>query len=134
MEEDRQLTIEHETLTPQGVYPILRVLDGNVRELKEETYANQRDVNARLNRLEEEVSEMKRAITDVKISVGVTEHILTEVKADVKAIQQDMNEIRGDMKAISSQVNTLQSKLGLYISLLGIGISVMLVIFQMLMK
>ena len=53
------------------------------------------------------------------------------VASDMKA---EISDIRGDVKALTAQINALQSKMGWYITLLGVGVSIALVIFQIFVR
>ena len=70
----------------------------------------------------------------MKISLGVMEHRQNETAGKLDGVIETVHELKSDVKALNAKVDTLQSKLGLYISVLGIGLSVVLVIFQQLMK
>lgn len=128
------LTTDHEAVTPQGVYPLLRGIDASVREFRDEYYDDRRDMSSRISRMEEEISGLKREMTDVKISAGVMEHRLSDVTDSVKGLREAMTELKGDMKALTAQMNMLQGKIGWYISLLGVGLTVAIAVVQVLVK
>ena len=132
--ENEQLTIDHESMTPQGVYPLLRSIDSSVREMKDSLYDHERASGMRLGKLEEESASVRKEISDMKVTLGVMEHRQSDTSNALNGLVETVREMKADMKALNAKVDTLQSKLGLYISLLGIGLSVVLVIFQMLMK
>lgn len=44
------------------------------------------------------------------------------------------NNLREDIKTLLAQLNTFQTKMGMYMILLGIGVSLALVVFQIFMK
>ncbi len=132
--ENEQLTIDHESMTPQGVYPLLRSIDSSVREMKDSLYDHERVSGMRLGKLEEESASVRKEISDMKVTLGVMEHRQSDTSNALNGLVETVREMKADMKALNAKVDTLQSKLGLYISLLGIGLSVVLVIFQMLMK
>lgn len=132
--ENEQLTIDHESITPQGVYPLLRSLDSSVREVRDSLYDQERNTTSRFSRMEEEVSQLRKEITDVKITVGVTEHRMTDLMTELKTLREEVQNMKSEGKANGAKLDTLQSKLGLYISLLGIGVSVLLVLFQVFLK
>lgn len=132
--ENEQLTIDHESMTPQGVYPLLRSIDSSVREMKDSLYDHERASGMRLGKLEEESASVRKEISDMKVTLGVMEHRQSDTSNALNGLVETVREMKADMKALNAKVDTLQSKLGLYISVLGIGLSVVLVIFQMLMK
>ena len=129
-----QLTIDHETVTPTGVYPLLRGIDASIREFREEYDDSRRETKSRLSRMEEEITVLKREMTDVKISAGVTEHRLSDVTDSVSVLRETVNDLKGDVKALSAKIETMQSKVGWYISLLGIGLTVVIAVVQVLVK
>ena len=59
---------------------------------------------------------------------------LAQYQAAASDLRAEINDLRGDVKAQGAQLNTLQSKIGYYITILGIGVSVVLVLFQMMMN
>ena len=132
--ESRQLTIDHEKITSHGVYLLLREMSNDVQEVKDGLYDFRRETGGHFHRIDDELSLLRKEITDLKISAGVTEHRLTEHSDALKELRDLTREHNGDIKAIGAQLNTLQSKIGYYIALLGIGVSVALVLFQMMIK
>lgn len=132
--DDQQLTIDHEEERVSGIYPLLRSIDASVRELKDSLYDHERESGMRLRKQEEESSSLHKEQTEMKISVGVMEHRQTDMGTALNGLVETVRELKSDVKALTVKVDTLQSKLGLYISLLGIGLSVVLVIFQLVMK
>ncbi len=132
--ESRQLTIGHEKLTPQGIYPLLRGLSEDVEEVKDGLYDYRRESEGHFKRIDEEIALLRKEVTDLRITTGVMEHRITEMSESVKGLQTALREQSGDIKALGAQLNTFQSKLGYYMTLLGIGVSVALVLFQMLVK
>ena len=80
------------------------------------------------------MSQLRKDITDVKITVGVTEHRMTDLMTELKTLREEVQNMKSEGKANGAKLDTLQSKLGLYISLLGIGVSVLLVLFQVFLK
>ena len=132
--ENEQLTIDHEQISPSGIYPLLRSIDSSVREVKDSLYDHERESGMRLRKLEEESSSLRKEITDMKITLGVMEHRQTDTSNALNGLTEAVRELKSDVKALNAKVDTLQTKLGIYISVLGIGISVLLVIFQLLVK
>ena len=132
--ENEQLTIDHESITPQGVYPLLRSLDSSVREVRDSLYDHERESGMRMRKLEEETSSLRKEMTDMKITLGVMDHRQTDTSNALNGLIETVRELKADVKAVNAKVDTLQTKLGMYISILGIGISVVLVIFQLIMK
>lgn len=132
--ESRQLTIGHEKLTPQGVYPLLRGLSEDVSDLKDGMYEYHRETESHFRHADEEIALLRKEVTDIRITTGVMEQRITEMSERVKVLQTALREQRGDIKALGAQLNTLQSKIGNYMTMLGIGVSVALVLFQMLVK
>ena len=132
--ENEQLTIDHESITPQGVYPLLRSLDSSVREVRDSLYDHERESGMRMRKLEEETSSLRKEMTDMKITLGVMDHRQTDMSNALNGVIETVRELKTDVKALNAKVDTLQTKLGIYISILGIGISVVLVIFQLIMK
>ena len=132
--ESQQLTLDQEKLSPTGIYSYLRSIDASVQEVKDGLYDHERESGMRLRKLEEESTSIRKEITDIKITLGVMEHRQNETAGKLDGVIETVHELKSDVKALNAKVDTLQSKLGLYISLLGIGLSVVLVIFQQLMK
>ena len=132
--ESQQLTLDHEKLSPTGIYSYLRSIDASVQEVKDGLYDHERESGMRLRKLEDESSSLRKEITDIKITLGVMEHRQTDTSNALNGLTEAVRELKADVKALNAKVDTLQSKLGLYISVLGIGLSVVLVIFQLLTK
>ena len=132
--ENEQLTIDHESIPPQGVYPLLRSLDSSVREVRDSLYDHERESGMRMRKLEEETSSLRKEMTDMKITLGVMDHRQADTSNALNGLIETVRELKADVKAVNAKVDTLQTKLGMYISILGIGISVVLVIFQLLAK
>ncbi len=96
-------------------------------------------INDKLSRYEEKTDDkfvlleklLNEKLTTMQL---IMDKNLAQHQAIASEMKAELSEIRGDVKALSAQVNTLQSKFGLYIALLGIGISVLLVLFQMFIK
>ena len=86
-------------------------------------------------RNEERLASMEKLI-DSKLTLMqlMMEKNLAQYQAAASELRADFTDLRGDVKAQGAQLNTFQSKLGYYIALLGIGVSVVLVLFQMLVK
>ena len=82
-----------------------------------------------------QIASMEKLI-DGKLTVLqlMMEKNLAQYQALSSEMRAEINDLRGDVKAQVARTETLQSKLGLYISLLGVGISVLLVLSQMLVK
>lgn len=132
--ESQQLTIDHEKLTPTGIYSYLRSIDASVQEVKDGLCDHERESGMRLRKLEEESTSLRKEMTEMKITLGVMEHRQNETAGKLDGVIETVHELKSDVKALSAKVDTLQSKLGMYISLLGLGLSVVLVIFQLVMK
>ena len=132
--ENEQLTIDHESITPQGVYPLLRSLDSSVREVRDSLYDHERESGMRMRKLEEETLSLRKEMTDMKITLGVMDHRQADTSNALNGLIETVRELKADVKAVNAKVDTLQTKLGMYISILGIGISVVLVIFQLIMR
>lgn len=121
--ESKQLTIGHDVMTPQGIYPLISGIDESVRELREEFYDYRKESNGRMHRMEEEISGLKREVTDLKISAGVTEHRLTELREDIKELRQEVNGLRGDMREIAGSFGAMQTRLNWWLVIVGIAIA-----------
>lgn len=132
--ENEQLTIDHESIPPQGVYPLLRSLDSSVREVRDSLYDHERESGMRQRKLEEETSSLRKEMTDMKITLGVMDHRQADTSNALNGLIETVRELKADVKAVNAKVDTLQTKLGMYISILGIGISIVLVIFQLIMR
>ena len=62
------------------------------------------------------------------------EAIASDMKAEINGMRAEISDIRGDVKALAAQISTTQSKIGWYITLLGVGVSLALGLFQLLVK
>ena len=86
-------------------------------------------------RNDERYSSMERLL-DNKIGMiqVLGEKNLAQYQVIASEMKAEISEIRGDVKALSAQLNTFQTKMGMYMTLLGIGVSLALVLFQIFMK
>ena len=86
-------------------------------------------------RTDERIASMEKLL-DSKLTMMqmIVEKNLAQYQAIASETKADFNDLRGEVKAQGVQMNTLQSKIGYYIALLGIGVSVALVLFQMMIK
>ncbi len=135
-----QLTLDIEGKpASQEIFSLLRGIDTSLRELREEFYDYRRDNNARMSRLEEEVSGLKREVVDLKISAGVTEHRLNEFRDDIKelrqevsglhqevnGLQQEVNGLRGDLRELAGNLGAMQTRFSWWLVIVGIVIAAM---------
>lgn len=134
--ESEQLTLGHDTRRKpeQGVYDLMRGLATDIRELKDSLNDHRRESGMRLSRVESELSGLRKELTELRVNAGISDHRLTESGASLKELSEEVSTLKSEQKAQGARIDTLLSKLGIYISLLGIGVSVVLVLFQMLMK
>lgn len=134
--ESEQLTLGHDTRRKpeQGAYDLIRSLASDIREVKDSLHDHCRESGMRLSRVEGEISGLRKELTDLRVNAGISDHRLTESGASLKVLSEEVASLKGELKAQGARIDTLLSKLGLYISILGIGVSVVLVIFQLIMK
>ena len=130
--DEQQLTIEDEP--KRGMYAILSSIDSTNRKTSEELYEFRRNSERSISEIKASLSQQVEAITEMRVDVGILKEDVTAMKSDVKEMRREISEMRGDIKAISAQISTAQTKIGWYISLLTIGVSVALVLFQYLIK
>ncbi|MBQ2616261.1 MAG: hypothetical protein IJF90_05335 [Synergistaceae bacterium] len=80
-------------------------------------------------------SEMRAELSEMRAE---NSGLRGEMKAAISELRGEMNsqdnEIRGEMKAIAASVEMLQTKIGWYISFLGIGMTVVVALIQILLK
>ena len=108
-----QLTLDLEGKpASQEIFSVLRGIDTSLRELREEFYDYRRDNNARMSRLEEEVSGLKREVVDLKISAGVTEHRLNEFRDDIKELRQEVSGLHQEVNGLQQEVSDLHQEVG----------------------
>ena len=108
-----QLTLDLEGKpASQEIFSVLRGIDTSLRELREEFYDYRRDNNARMSRLEEEVSGLKREVVDLKISAGVTEHRLNEFRDDIKELRQEVSGLHQEVNGLQQEVSGLHQEVG----------------------
>ena len=98
MYKSEQLTLDHEARNQQGIYSILRGIDTNLRELHDEFYDYRKENESRMPRIVEEISDIKREVTDLKITTGVTEHRITELR-------EELREIAGSFAMMQTRLN-----------------------------
>ncbi len=130
--DDQQLTLED--AQERSIYALISSIDNSVRKISSELYEHRRDSERRISEIKSSVDRQGEAVSEIRVDVGILKNDITALKSDVKELSRDMSEIRGDIKAISAQINTAQNKIGWYIGLLTIGVTLALGIFQYLMK
>ena len=81
--------------------------------------------------LDERLEKMQAVIEK---NLAKHEAIASDMRAEINGMRAEISDIRGDIKALAAQVNTTQSKMGWYITLLGVGVSLALGLFQLLIK
>ncbi|MBQ7193743.1 MAG: hypothetical protein IJR98_05175 [Synergistaceae bacterium] len=123
MYKSEQLTLDHEARNQQGIYSILRGIDTNLRELHDEFYDYRKESESRMSRMGEEVSNLKREVTDLKITTGVTEHRITELREDVKELRQEVSGLRGELREIAGSFAMMQTRLNWWLVIVGIVIA-----------
>ena len=109
-------------------------------------YMTKGEIELRLNALREKVQHEKERtderfnslerLIDEKLERMqiIMEKNLAQYEAVANSMSAEISDIRGDVKALSAEVRTTQSKIGWYITLLGIGVSIALGLFQVLIK
>lgn len=125
-----QLTLDIEG--KPALQSILHGIDTSLRELREEFYDYRRDNNARMSRMEEEVSGLKREVVDLKISADVTEHRLNEFREDLKELRQEVNGLhqevnglRGDLREMAGNIGAMQTRFSWWLVIVGVVIAAM---------
>ena len=103
-------------------------LDLRLRDTNDKVTNNRERNDERLNSMEKLLDEKLAKMQ------AIVERNLAEHKAIASEMRADISEIRGDVKALSTQVNTMQIKFGWYLTLFGVGVGIVLVLFQLLIK
>ena len=112
-----------ETARHVGTYDLLHSLDKNIHELSDELYDFKRETNSRLTRLEEDMSVVKKDLTDLKITTGVTERELSTLKEDMKELRRDMSDVKGSIRELAGSVAGLQTRFNWGLVILGLIIA-----------
>ncbi|MBQ2615921.1 MAG: hypothetical protein IJG51_09415 [Synergistaceae bacterium] len=90
---------------------------------------------ADLKRTEERFASLEKLIDSKLTTIQLMmDRNLAQHQAVASDMKAEISDIRGDVKALAAQINALQSKMGWYITLLGVGVSISLVIFQIFVK
>ena len=86
-------------------------------------------------RTDERLQGLERLL-DGKLAVMqmLMEKNLAQYQAVASEMKAEASDIRGEVKALAAQQGMLQSKIGWYISLLGIGLTVVIALVQVLVK
>ena len=86
-------------------------------------------------RIDERLQGLERLL-DGKLAVMqiLMEKNLAQYQAVASEMKAEASDIRGEVKSLAAQQGMLQSKIGWYISLLGIGLTVVIALVQALMK
>ena len=114
------------TATPE--YVTKNELDTLMKIIMDKQQADARITEERFTSLEKLI-DSKLTTIELMMDKNLAQH--QAIASDMKA---EISDIRGDVKALTAQINVLQSKMGWYITLLGVGVSVALVLFQMFVK
>ena len=114
------------TATPE--YVTKNELDTLLKIITDKQQADARITEERFASLEKLI-DSKLTTIELMMDKNLAQH--QAIASDMKA---EISDIRGDVKALTAQINVLQSKMGWYITLLGVGVSVALVLFQMFVK
>ena len=84
---------------------------------------------------EERFTSLEKLIDSKLTTIGLMmDKNLARHQATASEMKAEISDIRGDVKALTAQITALQSKMGWYITLLGVGVSVALAVFQMFVK
>ena len=84
---------------------------------------------------EERFTSLEKLIDSKLTTIGLMmDKNLAQHQATASEMKAEISDIRGDVKALTAQITALQSKMGWYITLLGVGVSVALAVFQMFVK
>ncbi len=85
--------------------------------------------------LDERIEKMQ-AINDRNFAryEALVSDLRSEMRSEASDLRTEMNDLRGDLKALSAEVKAIQMKFGWYLTLFGVGISVVLALFQLLIK
>lgn len=110
------------------IYVTRGELDLRLKNSDDKLTHNREHNDERLNSMEKLLDEKLAKMQ------AIVERNLAEHKAIASEMKADISEIRGDVKALSTQVNTMQIKFGWYLTLFGVGVGVVLVLFQLLSK
>lgn len=111
------------TPRPVGTYDMLQSVDKNVRALSDELYDFKREMNSRLTRLEEDMSVVKKDLTDLKITTGVMERELSALKEDMKEVRREMSDMKGSIRELSGSIAGLQTRFNWGLVILGLIIA-----------
>ena len=103
-------------------------LDILLKRIMDRQESDEERTNERFTSLEKLI-DSKLTTIQLMMDKNLAQH--QAIASDMKA---EISDIRGDVKALAATVNALQSKMGWYITLLGVGVSVALVVFQMFLK
>lgn len=115
-----------------GTYDLLQSVDKNVHALSDELYDFKRETTSRLIRLEEEMSMVKKDLTDLKITTGVTERELSALKEDMKEVRRDLSDVKGSIRELAWTVTGLQTRFNWGLVILGLIIALLQMLKQAL--
>ncbi len=104
-------------------FELIKSIDRSVRELNDNLYDLKRDANSRLARLDEDVAAVKKDLTDLKITTGVTQHELSSLKNDLKDLQRDVSDIKGCVRELSGGFSAMQTRFNWGLVILGIVVA-----------
>lgn len=109
-------------------------------------YVTRGEQEIRLRRIED-TSGMRQALTDEKISSmekmidvklsrmeALIDRSISENRAMISEMRTEMTEFKGDVKALNARMNAFETKLGWYLTLFGVGITLALGVVQLMVK
>ena len=86
-------------------------------------------------REEERLQSMERLLDSKMVMMQMLmEKNLAQYQAVASEMKAETSDIRGEVKSLAAQQGMLQTKIGWYISLLGIGLTVVIALVQVLVK
>ena len=104
----------------QGTYDIIRGLDENVRNIRNELYIFRREYNRDITDIKQETSTLKDTYSKHDKNIDRLQNDVTELKNDVKELRRDVSDIKGDIKALAAGFGAAQNRFNWGLVILGI--------------
>lgn len=115
----------------KGTYDLIQDLDRDIQGIKDDLYEFKRDTERRLTSIEKHQAKHDTDLENLRIDVGVLKISVTDLKEGQKEILDDITEmrseisdIRGDIQELRAEVRGIDKKIGWYLALFGIAITV----------